>query len=88
MKPKIVLIDDKTTPYGVPCIKCGKIGRVGQFVFLYSIPDEMHVLMHRRCMIEILDCMPEDLDKSVEEEYNLLTKLLDDQKGEIQAWAT
>lgn len=56
-------------PCGVPCVKCGKTAKPGQFVVWHSVP-QMHIIWHKACIEEILEEIPEDLDKTVEVEYN------------------
>lgn len=69
MKAKIVLVERKIAPAGVPCVLCGKVAKEGQFVLVHTIPNVTHVVMHRKCLVETLEEIPLDLEQSIDAEF-------------------
>lgn len=67
---KIVLIEKNVVPYGVKCAICGRIGRAGQFVLLHTIPNVQHVLLHKSCIENTLEEIPDEVDKNLVVEYD------------------
>lgn len=67
---KIALIEKGIAPFGVPCVICNHTAKAGQWVMYYTIPNVQHVLMHKGCVEEKLEEVPNDIDKDIVGVYN------------------
>jgi hypothetical protein len=59
-------------PHGCTCQICHKTAKEGQYVLMYSIPNVMHVVFHISCLSKVVDATPDDLDSSIQAEYDAI----------------
>ena len=72
MKYKVELVRANIAPFGVKCVVCEKTAKEGQTVFKYTIPEVMHVVIHKNCFTKVSEELEElgSIDSSsMKEEY-------------------
>lgn len=76
MKTQVMVTPDLAAPKGVKCLECNLTAKPGQIIIVNKQANVGWFLWHKVCMENILRFAPDDLDKTVDEQYNQILEMM------------